>query len=495
MTPSSARSDRDPIQVTPIDSSAPRRTEVLDPSLVDEIRALVARVGADHHCPSIAWGLVIDGELAHHGAFGMLDDGATPDEHSVYRIASMTKSFTAATVLSLRDEGVLSLDDPIIDHAPELAGVRGPTSDAGPVRIRHLLTMAAGFVTDNPWGDRQLDITDDGLDEVVRSGLVFSGTTGSSFDYSNLGFGFLGRVVKRATGRPVQQLVTERLLEPLGLTSTGWLQPGHDRWARPHRARDGEAVPDGLAPLGDGEIAPMGGLWSTVADVARWVTWLDDAFPARDGADDATLSRASRREMQEHHRHTGATVLRGRTVANAYGYGLRVRDDPHMGRVVSHSGGLPGYGSNMRWSVGRRFGMIALSNVTYAPMAELTQDVFELVLASGSFPPAEPLVAPLVDEYAHRLVDLLARWDDDVADDLFADNVAPDEPYDRRRTEAQRWLVECGGTFEIVRIEPITAAAGRIVLRRPAADPMELTFKLSPAGPPRIQKYAEIDDD
>jgi len=462
---------------------------------IAEIESLVVRVGTEHHCPSIAWGLVVDGRLAHRGAFGTLDDGTNPTERSVYRIASMTKSFTAATVLSLRDEGVLSLDDPITDHAPELAGIRGPTDDAGPVRIRHLLTMAAGFVTDNPWGDRQLDITDDGLDEVVRSGLVFSGTTGSSFDYSNLGFGFLGRVVKRATGRPVQQLVTERLLGPLGLTGTGWLRPDHDRWARPHRARDGAAVPDGPSPLGDGEIAPMGGLWSTVADVARWVAWLDDAFPGRDGTDDAPLTRASRRELQEHHHHTGTAVLRGRTVANGYGLGLRVRNDPRMGRVVSHSGGLPGYGSNMRWSAGRRFGMVALSNVTYAPMAELTQDVFELLLEAGSFPAAEPLHAPLVDEYGHRLVALLRHWDDDVADALFADNVGPDEPYDRRRAEAEGWRAECGGAFEVVRIEPITAAAGRILLRRPAGEPMELTFKLSPAGPPRIQKYAEIDDD
>jgi CubicO group peptidase (beta-lactamase class C family) len=479
----------------------PTSDQVVRPgvTVTDELVAAIAgeaeRVAREHHCPSIVWGLVSDGALAVHAATGTLDDGSVPDQHTVYRIASMTKSFTAATVLSLRDDGVLSLDDPIAAHAPELAGVRGPTDDAGPVRIEHLMTMTAGMVTDNPWGDRHLDITDDGLDDVVRKGLVFSGTTGSSFDYSNLGYGFLGRVVKRATGRPVQDLMRERILEPLGLAGTTWLRPEHDDWARPHRARDGAAIPDGMDPLGDGEIAPMGGLWSTVGDVARWITWLDDAFPARNGADDGPLSRASRREMQEHHRHTGTAVMHGRTVANGYGLGLRVRSDPAMGHVVSHSGGLPGYGSNMRWSAGRRFGVVALSNVTYAPMAEFTQAVFELTLEQGLFPSEAPVVAPLVHEFAARLAAVLNEWDDVAADALFADNVAPDEPYDRRRAQAERWRAECGGSFEIVRVEPVSAAAGRMFVRRPEGEPFELQFKLSPAGPPRIQKYAEIDDD
>jgi CubicO group peptidase (beta-lactamase class C family) len=466
----------------------------LSPELVEAIVAKVGALADEHHCPSIAWGLACDGDVVASGTTALHDDGFHPTSESVYRIASMTKSFTAAAVLSLRDEGVLSLDDEIGRHAPELAGLRGPTDDAAPIRIRHLLTMTAGFVTDNPWGDRHLDIDDEGMDALVRDGIVFSGATGSAFDYSNLGFGLLGRVVKRATGRRVQDLVTERFVEPLGLTRTTWVQPDHDDWARPYRWRDGAWIPEGTDPLGDGEIAPMGGLWSTVDDVLRWVTFLADAFPARDGAESGPLRRASRRELQEMHRYTGTLALPGRTAVNGYGYGLRVRNCTRMGRVVGHSGGLPGYGSHMRWAVERGLAMVALSNVTYAPMADLTQDVFELILEHGAFPTPLPLDAPLVHEYARRLVALLADWDDAVADDLFADNVAPDEPYERLRAEAQVWLAACGGSFEIDHVVATTRAAGRIFLRRPEGDPFEIQFKLSPAGPPRIQKYAEIDD-
>ncbi len=491
----------------------------LSTELAEAILARVDAIAKEHHCPTISWGLTYVSDLrpqdaspsrtvvlrepnapdermslTMHGAAVEHDDGFQPTSSSVYRIASMTKSFTAATVLSLRDEGVLSLDDPIGRHAPELADLRALTDDAAPIRIRHLLTMTAGFVTDNPWGDRHLDIDDDGMDAIVRDGVVFSGPTGSAFDYSNLGFGLLGRVVKRATGRRVQDLITERFLEPLGLDRTTWVQPEHDDWARPYRWRDGAWIPEGSEPLGDGEIAPMGGLWSTVDDVLHWVTFLSEAFPARDGADDGPLSRASRRELQEMHRFTSTMPLPGRTAVNGYGYGLRVRNCNRMGRVVGHSGGLPGYGSHMRWAVERGIAIVALSNVTYAPMAELTQELFELILEHGAFPTPLPLAAPLVHEYAGRLVALLGDWDDAVADALFADNVGPDEPYDRLRAQAERWRAECGGSFDVDHVVATTAAAGRIFLRRPEGDPFEIQFKLSPAGPPRIQKYAELDD-
>jgi CubicO group peptidase (beta-lactamase class C family) len=466
----------------------------LSPELVEAITAHTNAFAQEHHLPTIATGLWCDGVFVCSGSTVLHDDGFHPTTESVYRIASMTKSFTAATVLSLRDEGLLSLDDEIRRHAPELAGVRSPIDDAAPIRIRHLLTMTAGFVTDNPWGDRHLDIDDDGMDAIVHDGIVFSGPTGSAFDYSNLGYGLLGRVVKRATGRRVQDLITERFLEPLGLTRTGWVRPDHDDWARPYRWRDGAWIPEGDEPLGDGEIAPMGGLWSTVDDVLRWVTFLADGFPSRDGVDDGPLSRASRREMQEMHRFTSTMSLPGRTAVNGYGYGLRIRNCNRMGRVIGHSGGLPGYGSHMRWAVERGLALVALSNVTYAPMGQLTQELFELILEHGAFPTPEPRDAPLVQEYARRLVALLSDWDDALADELFADNVAPDEPYDRRRAEAQEWLTACGGSFEIDHVVATTQAAGRIFLRRPEGDPFEIQFKLSPAGPPRIQKYAQIDD-
>ena len=87
----------------------------------------------------------------------------------------MTKSFSAAATLWLRDAGVLRLDDPIGVYAPELAQLRSPTSDAPPITVRDLLSMTSGLATDDPWADRHLDLTDDGFDAIIAESPVFRG--------------------------------------------------------------------------------------------------------------------------------------------------------------------------------------------------------------------------------------------------------------------------------------------------------------------------------
>ncbi len=122
--------------------------------------------------PGVAWGLVADGALAASGGAGAVrvrpdgtPAGPVPDADSVFRIASMTKSFTATAVLALRDDGRLGLDEPVTAHVPELADVRLPTADSPVLTVRHLLTMSGGLPTDDPWGDRQQEL---GADDVRR---------------------------------------------------------------------------------------------------------------------------------------------------------------------------------------------------------------------------------------------------------------------------------------------------------------------------------------
>src|SRR5690606_4962607 len=116
----------------------------------------------ERHVPGAAWGIVIDGKLAHLGVSGYrdLDTKAPVTADSVFRIASMTKSFTAMAVLKLRDEGKLSLDDPAEQYVPELKHLQYPTSDSRRITVRDLLSHATGFPEDNPWGDQQLAATE-----------------------------------------------------------------------------------------------------------------------------------------------------------------------------------------------------------------------------------------------------------------------------------------------------------------------------------------------
>src|SRR5690348_6850309 len=175
---------------------------------------------ADKHFPSISYGLVVDGRLVHSFYSGIINfkKNIPASLLSDYHVASMTKSFTAMAILKLRDEGKLSLDDPIEKYIPEAKGMKTVTTDAPLVTIRHLLTHNAGFPEDNPWGDRQLGRSDAYLDSLYATGISFSTTPGTGYEYSNLGFATLGLIIKKVSGKTYQDYITENILKPLGMT-------------------------------------------------------------------------------------------------------------------------------------------------------------------------------------------------------------------------------------------------------------------------------------
>ncbi|HEU4808067.1 MAG TPA: serine hydrolase domain-containing protein, partial [Homoserinimonas sp.] len=165
--------------------------------------------------PSAVWGVFDRSGLVATGSTGALPDGEVPNEHTAYRVASCTKSFVAAGVLALRDAGELSLDDPITRFVPAFSSVTLPAGDSPVPTLRMLLTMSAGFPTDNPWGDRQESITNDDLDELLRQGLIFERLPGTGFAYSNLGYALIGRAIEAVAGTTFIDFVTERFIRPL----------------------------------------------------------------------------------------------------------------------------------------------------------------------------------------------------------------------------------------------------------------------------------------
>jgi serine-type D-Ala-D-Ala carboxypeptidase/endopeptidase len=430
-----------------------------------ELAALAEHVREQAGSPAIAWGVVLDGRLAL--------TGGNAAASTVFRIASMTKSFTAATVLARRDRGELGLDDEI-----GLLGGQLATTDSRPVTIRDVLSMNAGLATDDPWADRHLDIDPDELGRLVRSGVVFARPTGTGYEYSNLGYALLGDMSSHTD---------ELLLRPLGLEHTAWTAPAHDDWASP---------PDEI-PLGHGAFAGMGGLWSNLDDLAQWVAFLDDAFPSRDDADDGPLRRSSRREMQQVHRARlltrseasgeGLDHVPMRIDAGGYGYGLQVIHDDRFGTIVGHGGGLPGYGSHMRWLPGRRAGVVALANSTYAPMGRLTRRMLELLDDHGLVAPVAVPVTDAVQRAAEDLVGLLQSWDDGAADRIFADNVALDEPYQQRATRAAALVAEHGE----LRLDAVvaTSATDGTATVRGGGGTFTVSFLLSPFIDGGIEHY------
>ena len=443
----------------------------------------------------LVYGIVIADQLVHDGSVGALGAGlAAPDRNSLFRIASMTKSFTAAAFLHARDAQLLALHDPVARYVAAVKEWVLPTADSPPITLIQLLSMSSGLATDDPWADRHLDIGDVELNAIIADGPLFACVPGETFQYSNLGFGILGQAFVTATGIRLQDYVSDHLLAPLGMQATVWeLDDSDPRLCAAHgyHTVDGAWL-DEAPPLGDGGIAPMGGLWSTVSDLSKWISFWCDAWPARDGADRLALSRASRREAQRVHTDLPLTIRalpgRHRLSPSGYGLGLRVTSDLRLGRVVDHSGGVPGFGSNMRWAADHSVGVIALANERYADMAALTADMLDAL--------TDPILAnvqprqcpPALRATCLRLVELLNHWDDRVAETLFGDNVALDEPLARRRVAAQA-LVRDLGPFHLGNVIAHSNSAATAVL---SGERTQATLQLlmSPLNSPQVQRYS-----
>ena len=276
--------------------------------------------------PGGAWGIIVDGQLAHVGVHGLRDvaTGAEVKSDSVFRIASMTKSFTAMAILQLRDAGRLSLDDAAEKYLPELRRWRYPSSDSPKLTIRDLLTHSAGFPEDNPWGDQQLAISEEEFTALLQQGMPFSNPPGVAFEYSNYGYALLGRIVSTVSGMSYPKYVEQRILQPLGMTSTT-LEPrsvDDTRLARGYRFEDGQWK---LEPqLADGAFGSMGGMLTSLDDLGRYVGQFLAAYPPRDDASSGPVARASLREMQQMWRLRPASITlskSGQPQLNVTGYG------------------------------------------------------------------------------------------------------------------------------------------------------------------------------
>jgi len=178
----------------------------------------------DGHIPGMVWGIVQDGRLVHVKGAGIqdVDTKRAVNADTLFRIASMTKAFTALSILRLRDEGKLALDAPAETYVPEMSGWKYPTEDSPKIRVRELLTHTSGFVTDDPWGDRQTPLPESDFTQLLRDGVPFTRAPGMAMEYSNLGYALLGRIVANVSEQPYKGFVQKLLFAPLGMSSTGY---------------------------------------------------------------------------------------------------------------------------------------------------------------------------------------------------------------------------------------------------------------------------------
>ncbi len=339
----------------------------------DPRQALLEETRAGSRLPSLLAGTSRDGEVDWTCALG--------ETGSAYRVASITKTFTAVAVMMLRDEGRLDLDDPLGRH---LAGA--PYADA---TIRRLLAHASGMTAEptGAWWERVPGGTWDDLVAANQEHYVFA--SGSRHHYSNLGFALLGKMIEEQRSSTWWEVVSDTLLRPVGLGSTTFDRPPDAAVGTSRDPLTGDLFVE--PSEAEGAMAPAGQLWSTVPDLCRWVDVLVAGHPG-------VLSADTAQEMRTVQAADPQTQHRG-----GYGLGLRLHWES-ASTVVGHTGSLPGFLAGMFADARSGVGAVVLTNATYGLDPETT--CAALIQASA---PAEAPTGPVADDTSPA-VELSGGW-------------------------------------------------------------------------------------
>jgi CubicO group peptidase (beta-lactamase class C family) len=365
--------------------------------LVARLEQLVRREQREQRLPGVAAAVLREGELVWETAVGVADveEGLESTTATQYRVGSITKTFTAAAIMQLRDAGKLDLEDTLDRHVEGAAHT--PT-------IRRLLSHASGLqreTQDDSWLTLRFAPPDELLETLAQAELVLP--SGARFHYSNLAFALLGIVVERVSGAPYQDYVRERLFEPVGLTRVSF-EP------EPPAARGYLAQPyaDGVwdtIGVETGAWASAGQLWGTAGDICRWGAFLADP-------DESVLASSSAEEMR-----TVQVIADHERWLSGYGLGLGLRRDGDR-ILAGHGGSMPGFIAQLVFSAKEKIVAAVLTNESEADLGELGvalvgTTVEEWPVAPETWrvgePPPEDVV-PILGIWFMEAARLVLRW-------------------------------------------------------------------------------------
>ena len=337
--------------------------------------------------PSAAAAVVREGEIEWFQGFGETEigNGNAPTEHSRFRIASNTKTFTAAALMLMSEASMLALEDPLLVHLPEFTSAGNLGGDLEDVTLRRLATHHSGLMTEHPltdWSRHSFPTRSEILNSIDTIGIVIQ--TDAKWKYSNLAYGLLGEVIQRLSGKKYQSWLTEELLHPLGMSDSTFQFAEIPKVHRvnghlPPRPGTSTIRPAPTVELNGLEAA--GQMWSSVSDLAKWVGFMTDRNP-----NDATVP-ISRRYLDE--------MIRPVYVDDDWMFGqcigwraTRSRDRVYLG----HGGGIHGFSSATIWNRPSGFGVILLASMWPESTCSITaRQLLEMTLnPADSRPRNEP---------------------------------------------------------------------------------------------------------
>jgi CubicO group peptidase (beta-lactamase class C family) len=323
---------------------------------IDSLRARLRADVAFDTVGGITAAVVVGNRMVWAEGFGWADrDRKVPaGVETIYRIGSISKTFTAVVLAQLVDRGVVKLDDPVEKYFPEVKGFANPRAGAKPITFRQLASHTAGLIREPTLQGAAAGPIAQWEDRILASipTTSFDTLPGARYAYSNIGYGVLGLALSRAAKTPFMTLVERGIFTPLEMTHSTFVIDDRLRPALSVGYANSATRIDSTAPsrehLGRGYKVPNGGIYSTVGDLARFVA----AFT---GAVKPVLSDSIRRTM--------LSVQTRERPTSGYGLGLQL-DVPADGSIhfASHGGSVAGYTAHVAFDVKTGIGVILLRN-------------------------------------------------------------------------------------------------------------------------------------
>jgi serine beta-lactamase-like protein LACTB len=391
---------------------------------VERLRALVEREVADKRLPALSIALIDDQHVVWAQGFGHRDrDGKVPaTAETVYRVGSVSKLFTDIAVMQLVERGEIDLDAPVTKYLPDFKPVN--KFDDTPITLRHLMAHRSGLIREPPVGN-YFDPTGPTLAQTVASinGIDLVYPPGKKIKYSNAAIGVVGYALEKTQGEKFEAYLKRKVLDPLGMASSSF-EPTADvkknladavMWTY-----HGREFPAPTFELG---MAPAGSMYSTVLDLAKFLSCLFAG--GKPVLKPETVEAMFRPQFAEPDAKEG------------FGIGFMVGELEGK-KQVGHGGAIYGFATDLAALPAEKLGVVVVASrdVANAVVIRIAEEALKLMLAAKHGKPLSEWegTEPVPRELARELA---GRWR------------SKDRWFDLTESAGRLWLLPARGEFRV----------------------------------------------
>lgn len=324
--------------------------------------------------PGCSFAIIYDQDLIYSKGYGFsdLEKQIPASPETVYRIASITKTFTSTAILQLRDEGKLQLDDPVTKYLPWFE-IRNNFKNYPEITIWHILTHTSGLPGEAAypyWTDHIFPTVEQIKEALPNQEMIYPCET--KWNYSNLAMSLLGYVVEEASDKKYAKYIEKNILQPLGMTNSSMNISKNKKLLKRLATAYGRRLPDGshkFMPFTDSKgLTPAANMSSTVEDLAKWASF---QFSGNNAEGSQLMKMSTLREMQR------VQWLR-QDWQSGWGLGWGVRKKGER-TIVGHGGWVAGYRTQISFCPDEKIAFIVMTNSDDADPGTFVYKAFEII--------------------------------------------------------------------------------------------------------------------